>query len=547
MMNKRVGAVRPIPLVIALAMFGCSVQGAYFASQLTPPRKAEVWFPSNHMLSDLSEFMGKNFYQPSYDNYAVISLFWGVQGFDDTTVDIYHPDSTTGMVRFDPAFDLSTATAQQAVLDTCQKLRTMKCVLAGCDNAGYDTLRYQSTMKSHACFLEDFRHWNGGTIPTGDAFEPRLLEFQQAGLESDYYDDLLGGDIDYAADIGFVDGKLRYVVIKIRSTMPREAPYSKGVEIQDMLREWNENALGEMPASLKSMKFVAEDIFRRYDLASELLSSLFSGCAIAAPMSFLVLILSTKNIIVAVYAVYAVASIVFCVLGFCKSAMNWDLGVGEAIAGVIVIGYSVDYVVHLAHIYCEARHHGAHTRADRAQFALRNMGSTVFAGAITTAGSGAIMFLCFFYFFFKMALLITVTIAYSFLFSLGFFMSMVWLIGPEGSFGDIPTPKFIERRLTSVIAGPSGGGHTEPSAPAVAQGPELVGSRDFNIAEYSAKVAKEGRLLPASMRAHLHGLRPIAAQIPAATPGGDGANASSLTPSSGERPPVVLSPCCGCA
>ena len=35
---------------------------------------------------------------------------------------------------------------------------------------------------------------------------------------------------------------------------------------------------------------------------------------------------------------------------------------GEAIAGVIVIGYSVDYVVHLAHMYCEGKHFGHNTR-----------------------------------------------------------------------------------------------------------------------------------------------------------------------------------------
>merc|ERR1711933_88136 len=68
------------------------------------------------------------------------------------------------------------------------------------------------------------------------------------------------------------------------------------------------------------------------------------------------------------------------------------------------------------------------------------MGSTVFMGAITTATAGAIMFVCFMFFFFKMALLICITIFYSFLFSLGFFMSVVWVIGPEGNFGDFNIP-----------------------------------------------------------------------------------------------------------
>jgi len=176
-----------------------------------------------------------------------------------------------------------------------------------------------------------------------------------------------------------------------------------------------------------------------------LISGFFSGCAIAMPVVFLVLLLSTKNIVMALIAVSAVGSIVLCVLGFCQSVMNWDLGIGEAIAGVIVIGYSVDYVVHLAHSYCEAKKHGFETRDERCVFAIQNMGSTVFMGAVTTAGAGSIMFLCFLYFFVKMATLICVTILFSFLFSLGFFMSVVWLIGPEGTFGDItclqPKPK----------------------------------------------------------------------------------------------------------
>merc|ERR1711920_1185497 len=99
----------------------------------------------------------------------------------------------------------------------------------------------------------------------------------------------------------------------------------------------------------------------------------FSGCSIALPVAFLVLLASTRNFIISLYAVLSVAAIVLCVLGFCKSAMDWDLGIGEAIAGVIVIGYSVDYVVHLAHIYTEASSHGLNRRSERAEFAVKNM------------------------------------------------------------------------------------------------------------------------------------------------------------------------------
>merc|ERR1712066_456274 len=88
-------------------------------------------------------------------------------------------------------------------------------------------------------------------------------------------------------------------------------------------------------------------------------------------------------------------------------------------------------------MYVEADKYGHKTRDARAAFAIKNMGVTVFAGAITTAGAGMIMFACFSTFFHKMAILMTMTIVYSFLFSLGLFMSLLFLIGPEESFGDL--------------------------------------------------------------------------------------------------------------
>ena len=67
-------------------------------------------------------------------------------------------------------------------------------------------------------------------------------------------------------------------------------------------------------------------------------------------------------------------------------------------------GFSVDYVVHMGHMYIEAAEKsGAMTREKRFFYAASKMGSTVMAGAITTAGSGAFMFLCQMMFFYKMA------------------------------------------------------------------------------------------------------------------------------------------------
>ena len=82
-------------------------------------------------------------------------------------------------------------------------------------------------------------------------------------------------------------------------------------------------------------------------------------------------------------------------LGACKAIFGWDLGISESIAGIIVIGFSVDYVVHLGHMFMEAGHErGIPKREDRFAYAIDKMGGTVLAGAVTTGNSFTFTFFC---------------------------------------------------------------------------------------------------------------------------------------------------------
>merc|ERR1719277_671564 len=113
------------------------------------------------------------------------------------------------------------------------------------------------------------------------------------------------------------------------------------------------------------------------------------------------------------------------------------LGVTESIAGIIVIGLAVDYVIHLGHMYLEVGHLGYETRAERWRMALNNMGVTVLAGAVTTLVAGLSMRFCQMTFFLQMSTLISVTIVFSLLFTLFFFMCLLRVAGPERECGDI--------------------------------------------------------------------------------------------------------------
>lgn len=114
-----------------------------------------------------------------------------------------------------------------------------------------------------------------------------------------------------------------------------------------------------------------------------LVDNVFQGLAICFPAAFVVLLIATHNFYLAVAAITTVAGIVGCVLGFVKFFLDWGLGIAESIAAVIVIGFSVDFTVHLAHMYVESE---STTRGYRMADSAKLMGVTVTMGALTTLG-----------------------------------------------------------------------------------------------------------------------------------------------------------------
>jgi hypothetical protein len=456
MMSRKIGCIRPVPLFCVVVMTACSAQGVYFSSKLEPPKEPERWFPTGHMFNDIFEFMTSSFLSSDYDKYTTVSYFWGIEDYNLDGLNSFKPDEFEGKVIFDNSFDLSTAESQQAMLDLCADMQNVACTEEACSNG---KLMLQSSDKAYTCFLEDFKQWLGSeSMPTGSAFVPKLIEFRNSADGSSYSSEVCHAN--YWRDIGIIDGQLKYVAVKFRSSLPKDEPLGRGVKVRDVVVDFADTFKATAPSGLKGIKYTGEGTFTQFAFGEELVNGLFAGISIAGPVVFVVLLMSTMNIVLAIYAILAVGSIVLCVLGFCKSAMGWGLGVGEAIAGVIVIGYSVDYVVHLAHIYSEAGHKGITTRDKRAEYAVRNMGSTVFGGALTTAVSGAVMFFCFVTFFPKMAVLMCVTIMYSFLYALGFFMGLVWLIGPEGKCGDLCAPRECLLPKSKEVAAEKGTGET---------------------------------------------------------------------------------------
>lgn len=170
-------------------------------------------------------------------------------------------------------------------------------------------------------------------------------------------------------------------------------------------------------------------------MASEraFVTSAVQGIIIATVFAFLILLLATKNIVLASLSIFCVAIVIISVLAI-MSLQGWEFGVSESISIVIIIGLSVDYVVHLASDY---KHSAEVDRGDKIRQAYMEMGISILSGTITTFGSGSALFGGQVITFRKFAVLITSTIILSFLMSMLLFGALCHILGPQKGFGDV--------------------------------------------------------------------------------------------------------------
>merc|ERR1712241_1491136 len=146
-----------------------------------------------------------------------------------------------------------------------------------------------------------------------------------------------------------------------------------------------------------------------------------------------VLLISTQNWIVSIFALLDIIGVIACELCTIQ-AIGWKMGTIEALSVVMLIGFSIDYVVHVANAYLESK---GDSRMERMSFALLTMGVSVLAGAITTALSGIMLMFPSWLIFYKMGMIIMTVVIYALLWAMVFFASIMLLIGPEGKQGDL--------------------------------------------------------------------------------------------------------------
>merc|ERR1712157_515631 len=140
--------------------------------------------------------------------------------------------------------------------------------------------------------------------------------------------------------------------------------------------------------------------------------SALQNSILGVAIAFVVLLISTRVLHIAFFASLSILAVLISVVGT-MVMLGWYLGSIESTLIGIIAGFSVDYVVHLAHAYEIA---GGDTNT-RVTEAFGDLGVSVFNGMITSVVASIPLFFCQLQFFAKFGTFLCLTIAYSWIFA----------------------------------------------------------------------------------------------------------------------------------
>jgi predicted RND superfamily exporter protein len=148
--------------------------------------------------------------------------------------------------------------------------------------------------------------------------------------------------------------------------------------------------------------------------------SAIQSAILGVAIAFAVLLISTGVLHIAFFASLSIMSVLVSVVGT-MVMLGWNLGSIESTLIGIIAGFSVDYVVHLAHAY-EIAKGDTYTRITEA---FGDLGISVFNGMITSVAASIPLFFCQLQFFAKFGTFLCLTIAFSWIFANFAFMSVL--------------------------------------------------------------------------------------------------------------------------
>ncbi|XP_039561754.1 protein dispatched homolog 1 isoform X3 [Passer montanus] len=274
-----------------------------------------------------------------------ITVIWGVTPEDNG--DPLNPKSK-GELQLDTSFNIASPASQVWILHFCQKLRNQ-------------TFFYQAEEQDFtSCFIETFKQW----MENQDCDEPSLypccshwsFPYKQEVFELC----IKRAIMELERSTGYhLDSKtpgprfdlndtIRAVVLEFQSTYLFTLAYEKMHQFYKEVDSWISSELSSAPEGLSNGWFVSNLEF--YDLQDSLSDGTLIAMGLSVAVAFSVMLLTTWNIIISLYAIVSIAGTIFVTVGSLV-LLGWELNVLESVTISVAVGLSVDFAVHYGVAY----------------------------------------------------------------------------------------------------------------------------------------------------------------------------------------------------
>ena len=175
------------------------------------------------------------------------------------------------------------------------------------------------------------------------------------------------------------------LTIYYHSTIPFTGEYEDSEKYWNKIKRWEDELFAKAPLGLNNGWAIFSSKMYHFSLQTSLAKGTYSSMGISIAMAFLVMLLTTLNVFISLYAIVTIVGIIAMTVG-CLVLAGWYLNILESIVMSVAVGLSIDFTMHYGVAY---RLSPIKDRREvRVRYSFAHIGSAITMAAITTFLTG---------------------------------------------------------------------------------------------------------------------------------------------------------------
>lgn len=374
------------------------------------------------------------------DKPVTVMLVWGVKPTDNG--DHLNPTSNSSLV-LDPAFNMSQPEAQVWLRDLCGRMQNQSFY-------SFPSTEDKDATTDNICLVEQLVHWvslrrcsgsddahkfccNNISFPYPSTVFENCLSMM---LMDRYAEDHLAhrGGLYFEPD-----GRVAALVLAFKTTYLHSFNFTKTSVFYREILTWFNKEISGAPQGLEGGWFISS--LSLFDLQQSLSSETLVVAGFSVAVTFVLLLLTTWNIPLSIYATVAIGGSVFVTVGLLV-LLEWQLSGIEALFISSAAGLSVDFIANYCISYSLAPHS---EKIGKVAHSTKRMGCPVAIVSGAFFFMGIVMLPATALHFRRLGIFLFLVKCVACGFATFFFQSLCCFFGPQKNCGTIVLPCYSEQ------------------------------------------------------------------------------------------------------